>query len=144
MFLFSQPAWKHISLSKQETRTKRIDAAVGGLRKQSVGDGETSAEDEKYLRATATEIVQSISEGKWLAEDVAAAYVRRAARVQQLHNPITEVLFSEALEQAKALDKEFARTGKIKGPLHGVPVSIKDQFEVEGVDTTVGFSAWCN
>lgn len=32
----------------------------------------------------------------------------------------------------------------MKGPLHGVPMSIKDQFNIAGYDTTIGFSAWCN
>ncbi|KAG8754486.1 hypothetical protein FRC14_005020 [Serendipita sp. 396] len=141
MFPFSQPAWKSIASSKQETRAKRIDAAVTTLSKEV---GSLDAKDEEYLRASAAEIVRNISEGKWLAVNVAAAYIRRAVRVQELHNPITEVLFSEAIEQAKALDEEFQRTGKLKGPLHGVPVSIKDQFDIGGVDSTIGFSAWSN
>ena len=33
------------------------------------------------------------------------------------------VMFDWAREQAKTLDDEFAATGKIRGPLHGVPVS---------------------
>lgn len=36
-------------------------------------------------------------------------------------------MFETALLEAKALDKEFAVTGRIRGPLHGVPVSFKDQ-----------------
>lgn len=39
------------------------------------------------------------------------------------------VLFAEARAQAKALDDEFTRTGKVRGPLHGVPVSFKDTCE---------------
>ncbi len=39
------------------------------------------------------------------------------------------VLFSEARTQAKALDAEFASTGRLRGPLHGVPVSFKDVCE---------------
>lgn len=50
----------------------------------------------------------------------------------------------DALEQARALDEEFKRTGRIKGPLHGVPISIKDQMNIAGYDTSIGFSAWCN
>lgn len=39
------------------------------------------------------------------------------------------MLFAEAREEARALDEEFASTGSIRGPLHGVPVSFKDQCE---------------
>ena len=54
------------------------------------------------------------------------------------------VLFSDALARAKALDDEFQKNGTILGPLHGVPISVKDQFDVEGYDSSIGFSAWCN
>jgi hypothetical protein len=37
------------------------------------------------------------------------------------------VLFEDARKQAKELDEEFGRTGKLRGPLHGVPMSFKDQ-----------------
>jgi len=54
------------------------------------------------------------------------------------------VLFTEALEQARSLDADFKKTNQLKGPLHGVPVSIKDQFDISGYDSSIGFSAWCN
>lgn len=38
-----------------------------------------------------------------------------------------KVMFEEAIRDAEALDIEFARTGQIKGPLHGLPISFKDQ-----------------
>ena len=37
------------------------------------------------------------------------------------------MLFEKARKDAKELDLEFAKTGKLKGPLHGVPFSFKDQ-----------------
>ena len=54
------------------------------------------------------------------------------------------VLFSEALKQAKELDEKFQSTGKLQGPLHGVPMSVKDQYDITGYDSSIGFSAWCN
>jgi Asp-tRNA(Asn)/Glu-tRNA(Gln) amidotransferase A subunit family amidase len=42
----------------------------------------------------------------------------------------------DALETAAALDAEFARTGKLKGPLHGIPFAIKDQFDTADMRTT--------
>ncbi|MBM4297625.1 MAG: amidase [Deltaproteobacteria bacterium] len=47
----------------------------------------------------------------------------------------------DALEFAKALDAEFARTGKLKGPLHGIPMAIKDQFDTFDMRTTGGAAA---
>jgi amidase len=42
------------------------------------------------------------------------------------------------------LDKYLKDYGKPKGPLHGLPISIKDNFNVTGVDSTVGFVSWVN
>ena len=47
----------------------------------------------------------------------------------------------DALEVAKALDAEFARTGRLKGPLHGIPFAIKDQFDTFDMRTTSGAAA---
>src|SRR5215475_11936417 len=47
----------------------------------------------------------------------------------------------DALEVAKQLDAEFARTGRLKGPLHGIPFAIKDQFDTFDMRTTSGAAA---
>ena len=37
------------------------------------------------------------------------------------------------------MDKYFTTTGKLIGPLHGIPVTLKDQFNVKGVDSSIGY-----
>jgi amidase len=54
-------------------------------------------------------------------------------------NALTEVIFEDALRQARELDADFKRSGQLKGPLHGIPVTVKDQFNVKGYDTTLGY-----
>jgi amidase len=44
----------------------------------------------------------------------------------------------DALETAAKLDKEFAKTGKLSGPLHGVVMAIKDQYDTFDMRTTSG------
>ena len=51
----------------------------------------------------------------------------------------TEVAFQDAIERAKQLDKHLVEDGKPMGPLHGVPVTLKDQFDLKGHDTTLGY-----
>lgn len=46
-------------------------------------------------------------------------------------------MFTEAQERAKYLD-DLRLQGKSAGPLHGVPISIKDSFHVKGTDATIG------
>jgi amidase len=53
----------------------------------------------------------------------------------------TDAGMPDALETAKALDAEFARTGKLKGPLHGIVFAIKDQFDTFDMRTTSGAAA---
>jgi Asp-tRNA(Asn)/Glu-tRNA(Gln) amidotransferase A subunit family amidase len=47
----------------------------------------------------------------------------------------------DALETAAALDRIFAETGDLAGPLHGIPISIKDQFDTLDLRTTSGADA---
>ncbi len=44
----------------------------------------------------------------------------------------------KALEQAKEIDDAFARDKTFVGPLHGIPVAIKDQAEIAGLETSFG------
>lgn len=53
-------------------------------------------------------------------------------------------MYADALDRAAELDNVFSRTGELVGPLHGVPCSFKDQFNIRGLDSTVGLSPWCN
>ncbi len=47
----------------------------------------------------------------------------------------------DALETAAKLDAEFAKTGKLVGPLHGVVIAIKDQYDTFDMRTTSGADA---
>ncbi|KAI8996557.1 amidase signature enzyme [Trametes punicea] len=132
----SSPSYIDVSRKKQAQREDALRVARDVLREQ-VRD----ADPEPYLRATAQEIVHRISKGEWTASEVLDAYIARALLAQDVTNCLTEVLFAEARAQAKALDLEFAQTGKIRGPLHGVPVTFKDNFDIKGRDTTMGFSS---
>lgn len=51
---------------------------------------------------------------------------------------MSEPLFDRALQRAKDLDLHLQKSGKPIGPLHGLPVSVKDSFHVKGVDSTTG------
>nr|VWO94633.1 Indoleacetamide hydrolase (IAH) (EC (Indole-3-acetamide hydrolase) [Ganoderma boninense] len=136
MWPFSTPSYIEVSTRKLVARE---DALRVGRARPFAPDYK-GAED-RYLRATAKEIVDHISKGEWTASEVLEAYIARAVLAQDLTNCLTEVFFREARAQAKALDAEFATTGRIRGPLHGVPVSFKDVYDVKGYDTTMGFSS---
>ncbi|KAH7359789.1 amidase signature domain-containing protein [Pyrenochaeta sp. MPI-SDFR-AT-0127] len=41
----------------------------------------------------------------------------------------------------RALDTEQRRTGKTRGPLHGIPVSLRDTFNIKGYDSSIGMTS---
>ncbi|KAL7946823.1 amidase signature domain-containing protein [Trichoderma barbatum] len=90
----------------------------------------------------AIDIVRKLAAGEWTSQEVTTAFCKRAAIAHQLTNCLTVVMFDDAIKRAKAVDEHFAATGKTLGPLHGLPVSLKDSFNVRGYPTSVGFTAW--
>ncbi|KAE8333041.1 acetamidase [Aspergillus sergii] len=84
-------------------------------------------------------LLEQLRSGLYTAEQVARAYIQRAVIAHQLTNAITEPVFDDALAQARELDHHFQSTGELVGPLHGIPVTVKDQFNLRGVDTTLGY-----
>ncbi|KAG9946396.1 acetamidase, partial [Aureobasidium melanogenum] len=96
----------------------------------------------KYTSTKVPELLQQIHSGKWKAVDVTSAFCKRAAVCHELTNCLSETLFPEALERAKALDNHLQKTGKPVGPLHGLPISLKDNFNIIGKDSTIGFVSW--
>lgn len=60
------------------------------------------------------------------------------------HCSLTEVCFKEALASAKHLDDHVKLHGEIVGPLHGVPTTLKDQFNIKGYDSTLGYVGMAN
>ncbi|RFU82170.1 amidase [Trichoderma arundinaceum] len=90
----------------------------------------------------ATDIVRKLIAGEWTSQEVTIAFCKRAAIAHQLTNCLTVVMFGDAIKRAKEVDEHFAATGKILGPLHGLPISLKDCFNIRGYPTSVGFTAW--
>jgi amidase len=91
---------------------------------------------------TASELIPRIVGGELTAAEVTEGFCALAAIAQQLVNCLTDFFPQEAIEIAKSVDREFSKTGKIVGPLHGLPIAIKDTFDVKGKRTTVGCVAW--
>jgi Asp-tRNA(Asn)/Glu-tRNA(Gln) amidotransferase A subunit family amidase len=64
--------------------------------------------------------------------------------ISQITNVLTEIFFEDAYARAAELDAEFKKTGKPTGPLHGLPVSLKDDQDLIGKRTTWGLIAWAD
>jgi amidase len=101
-----------------------------------------SDEEIKITETDAVGIVAQTSSGKWKSVDVTKAFCHRAALAHQLLNCLHEIFFDDAIKAAEWLDKYYAEHKKPIGPLHGLPVSLKDQFHVKGVETHMGYVGW--
>lgn len=87
----------------------------------------------------ATALLEKLAAAEYSALAVTTAFCKRAAIAQQLTSCLTETFFDEAIERAKFLDEYLAKEKKPLGPLHGLPISIKDSFNYIGQETTLGF-----
>ena len=65
------------------------------------------------------------------------AYLERIEQVDSQLNSYVTVCRDEALEAAREAEGAIAR-GRYIGPLHGIPVAVKDQFYTKGIRTTAG------
>ena len=119
----------------QNTRDLRPFAASAGIL------------TEKELAITgqgdATSLAEQIAVGELSAVEVATAFAKRAAIAQQLCNCFTEICFLDAIEDAKRLDAHFKETGTTVGPLHGIPMTFKECFHIEGYDASNGYISRC-
>ena len=88
---------------------------------------------------TIIEIAESIGRQTTRAQALIESAQRQAARAADL-NPIAYVDWPAALDEARRLDAQ-ARAGGRRGPLHGIPVSIKDLFAVRGMPMQAGTRA---
>ena len=57
-------------------------------------------------------------------------------------NCLTEIYVERALARAAEVDAYLKSAGKVMGPLHGLPISLKDQFPQKGLETTMGKSTF--
>ena len=85
----------------------------------------------------ATELSRLIAARELSSLEAVKAALDHLDLVENQLNAFITVLREQALAEAKKADDEIAH-GKYRGPLHGIPVTIKDMFETAGVLTTGG------
>ncbi|KAJ9418968.1 hypothetical protein FOXG_17217 [Fusarium oxysporum f. sp. lycopersici 4287] len=88
-----------------------------------------------------TTILSKITNRIWTAEEVFLAFSLNATIAHYLTNPFSDIFFQKGLERARELDQYLIREGRLIGPLHGLPMSLKDVMNFEGHATTLGFVA---
>jgi amidase len=97
--------------------------------------------DLAYLELT--DVAHRIQTGEESSVAVTQAMLDRIVRLDGAHCSYALVLPERALTQAQKADAEVA-AGHIRGPLHGVPIAIKDLCWMEGVPTAAGMALYAD
>jgi len=92
---------------------------------------------EEIWRWSATQMARAIAGRKISALECVESAIARIEAVNGVVNAVVDPLFDEARRAAIAADDEISQ-GKIRGPLHGVPVSVKINIDYAGRPTTNG------
>ena len=69
--------------------------------------------------------------------ELTEAYLERIEKLNEQLNAYITVCGDEAMASARQAETEIGR-GEYRGPLHGIPIGLKDQFFTKGIRTTIG------
>ena len=147
--------YKEISKIAQQRRATNIAAYYSvptieesklpnNLTDYSLKSGYYTIEELEIIQSEAEDILQKIRDRIWTSTEVAEAFCKASAYAQALTNCVTEVLYAEALERAAYLDSYLKKHGKTVGPLHGLPISLKDCFITAPHPSSIGMAAFAN
>jgi amidase len=95
--------------------------------------------DFKILEASIQDLQKGLADGKVTSEDLVKFYLDRIDKYDQKGPKLNSVITinPKALEEAKALDQERKTKGP-RGPLHGIPIVLKDNFDTFDMPTSGG------
>ncbi len=88
------------------------------------------------VEASIPDMQKAMQEGRVTSEELVKQYLIRIATYENVINAAIAVN-PRALEQARALDEE-RKAGKVRGPMHGIPVALKDNIQDTEMPTTGG------
>lgn len=92
---------------------------------------------------TATEALTRLERGTLRSEALVAECLDRIEKLDKRFNAFITVRHDEALREARELDRERC-DGRVRGPLHGIPIALKDNIDTCGIRTTAGSAVFAN
>jgi len=92
------------------------------------------------VEATIREMQAAMAQGRTTSREIVLQYLTRIATYEDKLNAVITVN-PHALEEAEARDRERAQ-GRVRGPLHGIPIALKDNLQTTDMPTTGGALAF--
>ena len=126
-----------VTLSKPDLESIRSSHPVDFTASPASGQKGLIMAAADILELFLTDLSRLIAARELSSSEATRAALTRLELLENRLNAFITVLAERALACAKKADEEIAR-GNYRGPLHGVPVTIKDMFETAGVLTTGG------
>ena len=114
-------------------------AAAGALAASARG----TAQSADLTDLTIEEASRRIAARQLTPLDLTRAYLERIERLNPRVNAYITVTAEAALEQARALGAELA-AGRSRGPLHGIPIALKDNIDTAGIRTTAASAVYAD
>ena len=99
-----------------------------------------AAQSIDVVELTVEEIQSAYAAGEYTAVELTGAFLDRIEQYEDYYNAFIS-MNPDALRRAAELDELYASSGPV-GPLHGVPVVIKDNIDQAGRVTTAGFDGF--
>lgn len=94
----------------------------------------------EIVQLSGQNVVKLLKAGELSASEVLESYIERIGEINPPINALVVPLFDEARKVAASLDAAYLKEEPL-GPLHGLPVSIKESIEVAGTASTLGLTA---
>ncbi|WP_025690879.1 amidase family protein [Paenibacillus zanthoxyli] len=91
----------------------------------------------EWAYQTASDLLQYLREGQVTSKQLVDYYYNRIDHLNPAINAVIQEQREAAIEQAEQADLQ-RRGGRIRGPLHGLPMTVKESFNVKGLRTTSG------
>ncbi len=117
-----------------------LEATPGVRQERAALSRPTTAAAIDLVELTAEQIQKDYAAHTYTAVQLTQAYLDRIATYEPVYNAFIS-MNPEALEIAARLDAEYKKSGP-RGPLHGVPVVIKDNMDYAGLVTTAGYAGF--
>ena len=100
-----------------------------------------ASQTDDLTRLTIAEAGKRIAARTLSPVDLTRAYLERIEKLNPRVNAYITVLADQALAQARLLEAEIA-SGKNRGPLHGIPIGLKDNIDTAGILTTAASAVY--
>ena len=98
----------------------------------------------KILDSDATDLIQMLKSSEVTSEQILIAYFQRASTIGIEYELITDIVFKEALLEARRCDQRKENPSACEGALFGLPISLKDNLVLKGTDSSLGAAARLN